>query len=48
MKWALFSLMTATVPVVALAFLPVYGVGHHAFQAMNLYHLLNGLFTGGR
>lgn len=33
--------------LVAIGFFPIYGVGHHAFQAVNLYHLLRGLFTTG-
>src|SRR5688500_4066528 len=45
--WRLVGFAGIAVALVALAFLPVYGVGHHAFQAVNLYHLLNGLFTSG-
>lgn len=38
-RWKIAGFAGLSIALVAISFLPVYGVGHHEFQPVNLYRL---------
>jgi hypothetical protein len=45
--WRLVGFGGTSAALLAVSFLPIYGVGHHQYHAVNLYRLLTRLFTDG-
>ena len=45
--WRVVGFAGVAAALAAIGFLPVYGIGHHESQSVNLYRLLNRLFTDG-
>jgi hypothetical protein len=46
-RWRLAGFAGISTVLVAISFLPVYGAGHHEYQAVNLYRLFNRLLSHG-
>ena len=46
-RWKIVGFASISTALVAISFLPVYGVGHHQSPPVNLYRLFNGLFSQG-
>jgi hypothetical protein len=45
--WRFVGFAGVAAALAAIAFLPVYGIGHHESQSVNLYRLLHRVFTDG-
>jgi hypothetical protein len=43
--WRIVGFAAISAALVAISFLPLYGVGHHESQSVNLYRLIDRLFT---
>jgi hypothetical protein len=45
--WSLLGFASLSIALVAISFLPLYGIGHHESQSVDLYRLLTGLLGNG-